>query len=142
MSSKNATIASFCWGLAGTARATMPASASLPPDLQDLTRLNAFPVRTQFFAQDLDILFDNMFGKNRLKPGASVLSKVARYGLGGLLGGLAAMVLLFAGVFILKLATSQSLSAFFGYSNEATAIFMLLIPVLGFALGAWLRRRG
>ena len=121
--------------------ANMPSAESLPPDLQDLPRLNAFPVRTQFFAQDLDILFDNMFGQNRLKPGASTVAKLARFGLGGLFGGLAAMALLFAGVFILKLATGQSLSAFFGYSNEATAIFMLLVPILGIALGAWMRRR-
>lgn len=121
--------------------AHMPSGDMLPEDLQGLTRRNAFPLRTQFFAQDSEILFDTMFGKNRLKPEASNALKVWRMAVGGVLGGVVGMTLLFAGTFILKLATDKSLSAIFGYNNEATAIFMLAIPVLGFAFGALLRRR-
>ncbi|MAT36118.1 MAG: hypothetical protein CMK06_13425 [Ponticaulis sp.] len=61
--------------------------------------------------------------------------------LAGLFGGLASLVVLFGFVLILKLTTGYSLRVVFGNSQLATALFMLAVPVAGFAFGAWLRRR-
>lgn len=120
--------------------ADMPAADMLPSDLGELTRRNAFPLRTSFFAQDIEILFDDMFGKNRAKPGASMASRIGRFLVGGLVGGLIGGALLIAFAFILKLTTGNSMSALFGYSREATTLVMLAVPVAGFLLGGWMRR--
>ena len=56
--------------------------------------------------------------------------------LAGLFGGLASLVVLFGFVLILKLTTGYSLRVVFGNSQLATALFMLAVPVAGFAFGA------
>ena len=120
--------------------APMPSAENLPSELAELTRRNAFPLRTSFFAQDIEILFDDMFGKGRARPGQSMVSKIGRLLTGGLIGGLIGGALLIAFAFALKLATGNSMSALFGYNREATALVMLAVPVVGFAIGAWFRR--
>lgn len=121
--------------------ASMPTERELPPELVDLTRRNAFPLRTTFFSQDIEVLFDDMFGQNREKPGASLVSRIVRRSVGGVIWGAIAGALLFAFTFILKLVTGKSLNALFDYNNEATALVMLSVPLVGFLVGFWWRGR-
>jgi hypothetical protein len=119
---------------------TMPTADMLPPDLQDLPRRNAFPLRTAFFAQDIEVLFDDMFGKDRILPGTSLATRLGRRAVKGVIWALMAALLLFAFTFILKVTTDRSLDSLFNYSKAVTLAVMAGVPLLGFLFGFF--RRG
>lgn len=122
--------------------AGMPSMDVLPDDLSALPRLNAFPVRTEFFGQDAELLFDQMFGADREKPGVSPVERVARRGVGALMGGGLAVFFGIVGLVILNLTTGKSLDALFDYQAAPTFAVMAGVPVLGAILGGlFLNRR-
>jgi hypothetical protein len=112
--------------------AAMPAPDVLPPELQDLTRLNAVSVRHADFDRDTDHLVDVIF--SRKKPGAlgaffrrHPLAGLVLQSLGGAFAAFLALVVLLA---VLEKITTHSLNEYVGSG------LAILIPVLVTLAGA------
>ena len=121
--------------------AAMPAPDALPPELQELTRLNAVSVRHTDFDRDTDHLVDVIF--SRKKPGAlgaffrrhPLLSLVLQ-SVGGAVGTLLALVVLLA---VLEKLTGNSLNQYVG--SGLAILIPLLLTIAGAAVPWYLRLR-
>ena len=112
--------------------AAMPAPETLPPELQDLTRLNAVSVRHGDFERDTDHLVDVIF--SRKKPSAlgaflrrHPLISVVLQSLGGAIGAFLTLVLILA---VVERLTGKSLNQYVGSG------LAILIPALLMIAGA------
>ncbi len=121
--------------------AAMPAPDALPPDLADLTRLNAVSVRHGDFERDTDHLVDVIF--SRKKPGAvgdflrrHPFLSVALQSLGSAVGAALALVMLLA---VLESLTGNSLNYYVG--SGLAILIPLLLTIAGAAWPWYLRLR-
>ena len=115
--------------------AKMPSTNDLPGDLRGLPAINAFPVRTEFFNPDTELLFDKIFGEDREKPGAAVLPRVAKGFFRMIVGAAIAAILLLLLALISRFIFKLALNEWIGKENEAMVIILAGLIFGGSMLG-------
>lgn len=136
--------------------ARMPSPGELPPDIQALSAINAFALRTERFDEDMDTLLDQLLGGrpgrgSRWRRPPLTAAGIALRAASGLVGG-AALLLVVALANHLALGGDADLAGtikrMFGLASDADALGLLwTIAGAVLALGAlapfvprWLRR--